>query len=206
MDWEKWSAFTHNKHLEEAKNCSIPGSVAQKKAYFEAHYRRAASMKSAAVLEPENDMVGNDLLCHKLGNDEQKINESSCLKAERRQKTERLLQSPCKIVDKHGLERMKGDNAGPTKLDEVHGKHSLQIKSSNNVQYIEGEAIATEIDGQMQEKPPMKVNSLAFVVQFCALWQRSYSCNSSRLQFCRKFSPQVTRMKNKIKRNQTIHW
>ncbi|XP_051145838.1 protein WVD2-like 7 [Andrographis paniculata] len=39
---EKWSSFSPNKYLEEAGNLSTPGSVAQKKAYFEAHYKKKA--------------------------------------------------------------------------------------------------------------------------------------------------------------------
>lgn len=54
LDWEKRSAFTQNRHLEEAKKLSKTGSVAQKKAYFEAHYKRiAAKKKAAALLEQE---------------------------------------------------------------------------------------------------------------------------------------------------------
>ncbi|KAM7484131.1 hypothetical protein LguiA_000140 [Lonicera macranthoides] len=54
LDWEKRSAFTQNRHLEEAKKLSKIGSVAQKKAYFEAHYKRiAAKKKAAALLEQE---------------------------------------------------------------------------------------------------------------------------------------------------------
>ncbi|KAL9270972.1 WVD2-like 7-like protein [Drosera capensis] len=48
--WEKWSAFpANNKYLEEVEKFSTPGSVAQKKAYFEAHYRRIAERKAELV-------------------------------------------------------------------------------------------------------------------------------------------------------------
>ncbi|RDX71806.1 Protein WVD2-like 7, partial [Mucuna pruriens] len=40
LNWEKWSTFTHNRYVEEAEKYSKPGSVAAKKAYFEAHYKR----------------------------------------------------------------------------------------------------------------------------------------------------------------------
>ncbi|KAL0385416.1 UNVERIFIED_CONTAM: protein WVD2-like 7 [Sesamum radiatum] len=45
LDWEKWSAFTHNRYLEEAEKYSKPGSVAEKKAYFEAHFKRRRAAK-----------------------------------------------------------------------------------------------------------------------------------------------------------------
>ncbi|PKA57815.1 hypothetical protein AXF42_Ash015193 [Apostasia shenzhenica] len=54
LDWDKWSAFCQNKYLEEAKNCSVLGSVAQKKAFFEVHYKRAPTRKPSASTESEN--------------------------------------------------------------------------------------------------------------------------------------------------------
>ncbi|VFQ96849.1 unnamed protein product [Cuscuta campestris] len=51
LAWEKWSAFAHNsnKYVEEAESYARPGSVAQKKAFFEAHYKRIAAKKAAAA-------------------------------------------------------------------------------------------------------------------------------------------------------------
>ncbi|XP_058193257.1 protein WVD2-like 7 [Rhododendron vialii] len=46
LSWEKWSSFSQNKYLEEVEKFSAPGSVAQKKAYFEAHYKKVASRKA----------------------------------------------------------------------------------------------------------------------------------------------------------------
>lgn len=55
LSWEKWSTFTQNRHVEEAERYAQPGSVAEKKAFFEAHYKRiAAAKKAAALLEQEN--------------------------------------------------------------------------------------------------------------------------------------------------------
>ncbi|GFP96068.1 hypothetical protein PHJA_001750900 [Phtheirospermum japonicum] len=58
LDWEKWSAFTQNRHLEEVERYSKPGSVAEKKAYFEAHFKRR---RAAALLEQQNAAANNDL-------------------------------------------------------------------------------------------------------------------------------------------------
>ena len=55
LSWEKWSSFSPNKYLEEVGSLSTPGSVAQKKAYFEAHYKRIAA-KKAEEMEQENSM------------------------------------------------------------------------------------------------------------------------------------------------------
>ncbi|KAL4378172.1 hypothetical protein GQ457_02G012220 [Hibiscus cannabinus] len=51
LSWEKWSTFSHNKYVEEAERYARPGSVAQKKAFFEAHYKTLAARKAAALLE-----------------------------------------------------------------------------------------------------------------------------------------------------------
>ncbi|TVU51726.1 hypothetical protein EJB05_03168 [Eragrostis curvula] len=54
LDWGKWSAFAHNRYLEEAARQARPGSVAQKKALFEAHYARKRKSEEAAA----DDQVG----------------------------------------------------------------------------------------------------------------------------------------------------
>lgn len=56
LSWEKWSSFSPNKYLEEVEKCSTPGSVAQKKAYFEAHYKKIAA-KKLEQLEEETQQV-----------------------------------------------------------------------------------------------------------------------------------------------------
>ncbi|XP_077227391.1 protein WVD2-like 7 [Tasmannia lanceolata] len=59
LSWEKWSSFSHNRYLEEVEKYSTPGSVAQKKAYFEAQYKRIAAKKAAALLEQANSEDNN---------------------------------------------------------------------------------------------------------------------------------------------------
>lgn len=60
LAWEKWSSFNQNRYLEEAEKYSKPGSVAEKKAYFEAHYKKiAAKKKSASLLEQQSAAVDN---------------------------------------------------------------------------------------------------------------------------------------------------
>ncbi|KAG4935922.1 hypothetical protein AAZX31_18G121400 [Glycine max] len=73
LSWEKWSAFSPNKYLEEVEKCATPGSVAQKKAYFEAHYKNVAARKAellAQAKQTEKDSPrsqhqnGEDLSCN----------------------------------------------------------------------------------------------------------------------------------------------
>ncbi|KAK4752816.1 hypothetical protein SAY87_021614 [Trapa incisa] len=49
ISWEKWSVFSHNRYVEEAERYAQPGSVAQKKAFFEAHYKEMAARRAAAA-------------------------------------------------------------------------------------------------------------------------------------------------------------
>lgn len=59
LSWERWSSFSQNKYLEEVGKCSTPGSVAKKKAYFEAHYKKIAARK--AEMDQEQEMEDDDL-------------------------------------------------------------------------------------------------------------------------------------------------
>ncbi|KAK3443101.1 hypothetical protein EUGRSUZ_B03376 [Eucalyptus grandis] len=63
LSWEKWSTFSPNKYLEEVEKCATPGSVAQKKAYFEAHYKKIAARKAELLnleKQMENGSPGSD--------------------------------------------------------------------------------------------------------------------------------------------------
>ncbi|KAF6165320.1 hypothetical protein GIB67_018764 [Kingdonia uniflora] len=80
LAWEKWSSFNQNRYLEEVEKYSKPGSVAQKKAYFEAHYKRKAA---AALLEQENaaDTVSQPETNDSVQNDgglKPELNRSNC--------------------------------------------------------------------------------------------------------------------------------
>ncbi|KAK4782745.1 hypothetical protein SAY86_007119 [Trapa natans] len=61
LSWEKWSTFSHKRYVEEAERYSRPGSVAEKKAFFEAHYKRMAEKKKAeaALLAQANAAAGD---------------------------------------------------------------------------------------------------------------------------------------------------
>lgn len=70
LSWEKWSTFSHNRYVEEAERYAKPGSVAQKKAFFEAHYKKIAAAKKAAAealleqkaenTDPDPEVVSQD--------------------------------------------------------------------------------------------------------------------------------------------------
>ncbi|KAI8538924.1 hypothetical protein RHMOL_Rhmol09G0140900 [Rhododendron molle] len=48
LSWERRSSFSHNRYLEEVEKYSKPGSVIEKKAYFEAHFRRKALLSQSS--------------------------------------------------------------------------------------------------------------------------------------------------------------
>ncbi|KAI9169450.1 hypothetical protein LWI28_012502 [Acer negundo] len=63
--WERRSSFSHNRYLEEVEKCSKPGSVVEKKAYFEAHFKRKARLlqgSSECLNEGEYQTSENDVL------------------------------------------------------------------------------------------------------------------------------------------------
>ncbi|CAA7055199.1 unnamed protein product [Microthlaspi erraticum] len=88
LEWGKWSSFSHKKYVDEAEKFSQPGSVAQKKAFFEAHYKKIADAKKAKASDessvqkqeqeqPESVAVLLNTL-ETLTKDEVKEEESSC--------------------------------------------------------------------------------------------------------------------------------
>ncbi|GMJ09657.1 hypothetical protein HRI_004634900 [Hibiscus trionum] len=60
LAWERKSSFSHNRYLEEVEKCSKPGSVIEKKAYFEAHFTRKALLQSSSS---NGQNSGNDQNC-----------------------------------------------------------------------------------------------------------------------------------------------
>ncbi|KAJ9563897.1 hypothetical protein OSB04_009057 [Centaurea solstitialis] len=54
LDWERWSTFSHNRTLEDVQKHSRPGVVAEKKAFFEAHYKKIAAKKATKSPKKEN--------------------------------------------------------------------------------------------------------------------------------------------------------
>lgn len=55
LSWEKKSSFSHNRYLEEVEKYSTPGSVTEKKAYFEAHFKRTA-LRNLIAIEKQNEV------------------------------------------------------------------------------------------------------------------------------------------------------
>ncbi|KAB2002540.1 hypothetical protein ES319_D11G073000v1 [Gossypium barbadense] len=61
LAWEKWSTFSHKKYVEEAQRYAGPGSVAQEKAFFEAHYKTLAARKALLEQAKANEGMVQDI-------------------------------------------------------------------------------------------------------------------------------------------------
>ncbi|KAL0326905.1 UNVERIFIED_CONTAM: protein WVD2-like 7 [Sesamum angustifolium] len=73
--WERRSTFSRNRYLEDVEKYSKPGSVTEKKAYFEAHFRKKGFL-GLNSLECQNEteyQTGENDISEEMGNDE-KIN------------------------------------------------------------------------------------------------------------------------------------
>ncbi|XP_009339664.2 protein WVD2-like 7 isoform X2 [Pyrus x bretschneideri] len=68
LSWEKRSSFSHNRYVEEVEKCLKPGSVIERKAYFEAHFKKKGFPKPNLVecysgsnhQVSENDVLESD--------------------------------------------------------------------------------------------------------------------------------------------------
>ncbi|XP_043696180.1 protein WVD2-like 7 [Telopea speciosissima] len=67
LSWERRSSFSHDRYLEEVEKYSTPGSVTQKKAYFEAHFKKKALLSQASTesqIGVDYQTSENDILDH----------------------------------------------------------------------------------------------------------------------------------------------
>ncbi|XP_008782366.1 protein WVD2-like 7 isoform X2 [Phoenix dactylifera] len=61
LSWERRSSFSHNRYLEEVEKYSTPGSVTQKKAYFEAHFKKKPfPVQSSSGSQNETEFQNNE--------------------------------------------------------------------------------------------------------------------------------------------------
>ncbi|XP_061992823.1 protein WVD2-like 7 isoform X2 [Rosa rugosa] len=68
LSWERRSAFSHNRYVEEVEKCMKPGSVIERKAYFEAHFKKkglprpnlAECYSGTCYQVGENDVLESD--------------------------------------------------------------------------------------------------------------------------------------------------
>lgn len=164
LSWEKWSTFSHKKYVEEAERYSRPGSVAEKKAFFEAHYKKIAERKAAALLEQANanaNAASNDG-CesdHKPSGNDTKTQDS------------KMVSLNCQVVDNEkqqeaveALDVKKGVAARP-KGNKVEGSEFVYEHKALEVEKEEADVLKKsliekgvkdmEINGTTQKEEPL---------------------------------------------------
>ncbi|CAA2969804.1 protein WVD2-like 7 isoform X2 [Olea europaea var. sylvestris] len=127
LSWEKWSSFSsHKRYVEEAERYAQPGSVAQKKAFFEAHYKRIAAQKAAAAALVDQENAANNVETKFSGDDANDLQE--------------LGDEVKKPIGKKDLGLCAGDHGAIAESNEVEtGKDGL-----NGVKYFSGETLMRE--------------------------------------------------------------
>ncbi|GMH23901.1 hypothetical protein Nepgr_025744 [Nepenthes gracilis] len=141
LAWEKWSAFSSNRYVEEAEKYSQPGSVAQKKAYFEAHFKKKAELKAAALLGQANaspdapgSMVEDEVLhCTAQDYDAQAQQLSSF--------------SQDRVIDRQSVQN-EGQHGGF--LVENDGIDSISVKDELKITNFEDPNSAIEVESERQ--------------------------------------------------------
>ncbi|KAM7268742.1 hypothetical protein ACFE04_010908 [Oxalis oulophora] len=147
LAWEKWSTFSHNRYVEEAERYSRPGSVAQKKAFFEAHYKQMAARKKAA----EEAALLEKLKTVSSGGPEKEANQES----------EITLEIP-QIEAVKEVEVGNGDSVAVVDNSGEHGNSSVEAnKSENDVVPENSEEVKTSMligvvgeDREVEESEP----------------------------------------------------
>ncbi|XP_009370317.2 protein WVD2-like 7 isoform X1 [Pyrus x bretschneideri] len=177
LAWEKWSTFSHNRYVEEAERYARPGSVAQKKAFFEAHYKKVAAQRAAALLEQAN---ANATAAATSENAPEPKSESRDLKTristsevfvdeQKEEKVEEKVYEPNREEESIGkytndynanteMEKFESSKVHPVDHeDQVSGENSVEVELSSQCADKDKEENGMELTGAPQiEKPLLK--------------------------------------------------
>lgn len=181
LAWEKWSTFSHNRYVEEAERYSRPGSVAQKKAFFEAHYKKIAAQKAAALLEQANAASNNETAEKVTNNISTHDSEIAIPNSNDFIDQQNVVDTPYTAAHSVFKDNEYGSNAenGQSesrfvdKADLVSEKHffvdnSLEVEQSNQLRDVDNRSLTeTEVVGSPQmERPLLRVPHLIYVHEF----------------------------------------
>ncbi|KAM1428477.1 hypothetical protein ACFX2I_044801 [Malus domestica] len=128
--WDKWSTISHNRHVEEAERYSRPGSVAQKKAFFEAHYKKIAAQRAAAVLEQASANA----------NAAAALENAAETKSESRDRRTRISTSEV-FVDEQREEKEEGKVYEPNREEECFGKYTNDYNANTEMEKFESSKV-----------------------------------------------------------------
>lgn len=178
LAWEKWSSFSHNRYVEEAERYARPGSVAQKKAFFEAHYKKIAAQKAAALLEQANAASNN---APKPAEEDFVNNISTNNSQTKSSKSDEVVNQQHEVKAPHsGAYSIVNDNkySSNAEMDKFESnivdvaalepknqafvKNSLEVEQSYHLDDADSHTVTeTELGGTPQmEKPLLKVNTI----------------------------------------------
>lgn len=172
MDWGKRSCFSNNRYLEEAEKSSKPGSVAEKKAYFEAHYKRIAAKKAAALLD-QQVLASNELDLRESDNVDDSLDRSLVVSEPLKSdipKTESVLS-----VDENVREpNVEGNESKTDEAEEAEiatkqlatDENSIQVELSN---WNENVDIRSKVVSSQQEKMATMVRIKSILI-FHIFW------------------------------------
>ncbi|GAV88264.1 TPX2 domain-containing protein [Cephalotus follicularis] len=158
LAWEKWSTFSHNRYVEEAERHSRPGSVAQKKAFFEAHYKQIAARKAAAALLEQENVASNDYPQREVEGDSQTRTLDSQVNVDKREEEVKIQNSAAGLVVEN-TEMKKSEN-------EVVVENSVKFESLSQLGFVDDkmEASKLEVSEKTQkEKPLLQEPALSFL-------------------------------------------
>lgn len=175
LDWEKRSCFSNNRYLEEAEKSSKPGSVAEKKAYFEAHYKRIAAKKAGALLD-QQVLASNELDLPESDNVDDSPDRSLVVSEPSKSdspKTEIVL-----FVDENVREpnvegnELKTEEAEEAKIATKQlatDENSIQVELSNRNENVE---IRSKVASSQQEKmaTTVRIKSILIFHIFWIIW------------------------------------
>ncbi|KAK3223546.1 hypothetical protein Dsin_010571 [Dipteronia sinensis] len=123
LAWEKWSTFSHNRYLEEVERFSKPGSVAEKKAYFEAQHKRKAALKAAKLVEEANAFANDDV---------PELKTTSDFHNDSPMDTKSANENSHMVIDEQKQEYMHtGDNDFPNKMESANTSSHTVIDEKN---------------------------------------------------------------------------
>lgn len=171
LSWERWSTFSHKKYVEEAERYARPGSVAQKKAFFEAHYKRIAAQRAAAaLLEQENAAMAKT---EQIVDNNDDDHEEGGIFSSPHSGLVDLGSGNVKIHDVKGGDREKIiTETGAERGNEVFKESLVKNSSVKRLDDVEnrGAVSASESSETSQiEKPLLKVAAIFKAVCFCLL-------------------------------------
>ncbi|XP_041006431.1 protein WVD2-like 7 isoform X3 [Juglans microcarpa x Juglans regia] len=194
LAWEKWSTFSHNRYVEEAERYSRPGSVAQKKAFFEAHYKKIAAQKAAAMLEQANAASNNETAEEEVANninppDSEIVipNSNEVIDQQHVVATPNTAAYSFVNDNEYGSNAEKGqfesrivDGADLVPENHVFVVNSLEVEKSNQLRDVDNHKLAeTELGGTPQMEKPLLRSSNSNQDSLASMSKKKPSLSSS---------------------------